>query len=278
MQIAAAEGTGRDRRAERAEAEADRDADEEESEPESRRTGSGAEAGRRRVRAAAEASRATLREQGPRYPAPRIAPHAPQRRAAVAGEDRGASTSRQRNAVNSRAPAVESAARSAARTGAICIRARDRRTSAAALHHRSAARKARRSSSRSPKSRSARKARASLRTSRCPGASWSTCRRVDHIGVSRKIASDEERHAAEAHSAGASRRHPRRLHRAHGRRRAAREEEIAADMQFLYNLWLDIRQKAEKKPAPALLHHDLDIVQRILRDQLTRYFQSDLGR
>jgi ribonuclease G len=52
------------------------------------------------------------------------------------------------------------------------------------------------------------------------------------------------------------------------------EEEIAADMQFLYNLWLDIRQKAEKRPAPVLLHHDLDIVQRILRDQLTDQFKS----
>ena len=29
-----------------------------------------------------------------------------------------------------------------------------------------------------------------------PGRSWSTCRRVEHIGVSRKIASDEERHRA----------------------------------------------------------------------------------
>jgi ribonuclease G len=45
-------------------------------------------------------------------------------------------------------------------------------------------------------------------------------------------------------------------------------------MQFLYNLWLDIRQKAEKKPAPVLLHHDLEIVQRILRDQLTDTFKS----
>ena len=45
-------------------------------------------------------------------------------------------------------------------------------------------------------------------------------------------------------------------------------------MQFLYNLWLDIRQKAEKKPAPLLLHHDLDIVQRILRDQLTDMFKA----
>jgi ribonuclease G len=45
-------------------------------------------------------------------------------------------------------------------------------------------------------------------------------------------------------------------------------------MNFLYNLWLDIRQKAEKKPAPALLHHDLDVVQRILRDQLTDEYKA----
>ena len=45
-------------------------------------------------------------------------------------------------------------------------------------------------------------------------------------------------------------------------------------MSYLYNLWLDIRQKAEKKPAPVLLHHDLDIVQRILRDQLSDMFKA----
>jgi ribonuclease G len=45
-------------------------------------------------------------------------------------------------------------------------------------------------------------------------------------------------------------------------------------MLFLYNLWLDLRQKAEKKPAPALIHHDLDVVQRVLRDQLTPAFKS----
>src|ERR1043166_5304913 len=45
-------------------------------------------------------------------------------------------------------------------------------------------------------------------------------------------------------------------------------------MQFLYNLWQDIRQKAERRPAPALLHHDLDIVQRILRDQLAESFKA----
>jgi len=38
---------------------------------------------------------------------------------------------------------------------------------------------------------------------------------------------------------------------------------------FLYNLWLDMRQKAERRAAPVLIHHDLNVVERILRDQLT---------
>ena len=96
---------------------------------------------------------------------------------------------------------------------------------------------------------------------------------VDHVGVSRKIPSDEER---------------QRLKRILQNNRTGMtggfivrtagdgksEEELRADMHFLYNLWLDIRQKAEKKPAPLLLHHDLDLVQRILRDQLTSSFKT----
>ena len=45
-------------------------------------------------------------------------------------------------------------------------------------------------------------------------------------------------------------------------------------MKFLSNSWMDIRQKADKKPAPLLLHHDLQIVERILRDQVTDQFKS----
>jgi ribonuclease G len=96
---------------------------------------------------------------------------------------------------------------------------------------------------------------------------------VDHMGVSRKIASDEERHrlkkVLQAHRAGTT---GGFIVRTAGEGHT--EEEIAADMNFLYNLWLDIRQKAEKKPAPLLLHHDLDVVRRILRDQLTDDFKA----
>ena len=96
---------------------------------------------------------------------------------------------------------------------------------------------------------------------------------VDHIGVSRKIASDEERHRLkrilQTHRTGIPGGY---IVRTAGEGHT--EEELRADMMFLYNLWLDLRQKAEKRPAPALVHHDLDVVERILRDQLTSAFKS----
>ncbi len=96
---------------------------------------------------------------------------------------------------------------------------------------------------------------------------------LEHMGVSRKIASDEERQRLKRILQG---RRPGPMGgfitrtAAEGRS----EEEIAADMEFLYKLWNDIRTKSERKPAPMLLHHDLDIVERILRDQLTDDFKS----
>ncbi len=96
---------------------------------------------------------------------------------------------------------------------------------------------------------------------------------VTHMGVSRKIASDEERQRLKrillAHRAGTT---GGFIVRTAGE--GVPEDEIAADMNFLYSLWLDIREKAEKKPAPVLLHYDLDIVQRILRDQVTEDFKA----
>jgi ribonuclease G len=96
---------------------------------------------------------------------------------------------------------------------------------------------------------------------------------VDHIGVSRKIPSDEERmrlkRILQANRTGISGGY---IVRTAGEGRS--EEELRADMMFLYNLWLDMRQKAERKPAPMLIHHDLDVVERVLRDQLTPAFKS----
>jgi ribonuclease G len=96
---------------------------------------------------------------------------------------------------------------------------------------------------------------------------------VDHNGVSRKIASDEERlrlkKILQANRQGMT---GGFIIRTAGEGRS--EEEIANDMQFLFNLWLDIRTKSEKRAAPCLVHHDLDIVQRTLRDQVTSDFKT----
>jgi ribonuclease G len=96
---------------------------------------------------------------------------------------------------------------------------------------------------------------------------------VDHIGVSRKIPSEDERsrlkRILQTNRSGIS---GGFIVRTAGEGRS--EEELRADMMFLYNLWLDLRQKAERKPAPALVHHDLNVVERVLRDQLTATFKS----
>ncbi len=96
---------------------------------------------------------------------------------------------------------------------------------------------------------------------------------IDHIGVSRKIGSEEERLRLRSiilqhkgalgggfivRTAGAGR----------------SEDEIKADLAFLTNLWNDIRAKAEHTKAPALLHRDLTLVERILRDLLSPEFKS----
>jgi ribonuclease G len=96
---------------------------------------------------------------------------------------------------------------------------------------------------------------------------------VDHVGVSRKIPSDDERlrlkRILQTHRAGVPGGY---IVRTAGEGRT--EEELRADMMFLYNLWLDMRQKAERRPAPLLIHHDLNVVERILRDQLTSSFKN----
>ncbi len=94
---------------------------------------------------------------------------------------------------------------------------------------------------------------------------------VNHTGVSRKIASDEER---------------QRLKRivmserdnGHGGfivRTAAQnagEDELRADIRFLKGLWNDIKSRAEASKPPALIYHDLNVVERVLRDQVTSDF------
>ncbi len=91
---------------------------------------------------------------------------------------------------------------------------------------------------------------------------------LNHVGVSRKVSSDEERQrlkrvvldAAKNFAGGF-------IVRTAGDGRS--DEDIRQDVQYLTRLWLDIKAKAEKSNAPSLLHHDPDLVLRTLRDQLS---------
>jgi ribonuclease G len=99
---------------------------------------------------------------------------------------------------------------------------------------------------------------------------------VEHLGVSRKIDSDSERsrlrkliqkiHAEENAPSGGF------IVRTAGV--GASEADLRADARYLLRTWQDIRSGAEKTKAPALVHRDLDLVQRILRDQLSEDFTA----
>jgi len=96
---------------------------------------------------------------------------------------------------------------------------------------------------------------------------------VNHVGVSRKINSDEERMRLKRIVTS-------ERENGHGgfivRTAAAHiaEEDLRADIRFLKNLWHDIRNRAENSKPPALIYHDLNLVERIMRDLVTQDFAA----
>jgi ribonuclease E len=96
---------------------------------------------------------------------------------------------------------------------------------------------------------------------------------VSHVGVSRKIESDEERQRLK-----------RILLNERGEasggfivRTAAEgmsEDELRSDLRFLIHLWDEIKQRSENSKSPALIYHDLSLIERILRDQVSDDFSS----
>ncbi len=96
---------------------------------------------------------------------------------------------------------------------------------------------------------------------------------VHHTGVSRKIESDGERRRLKeillSERGEASGGFIVRTAAA-----GASEEELRSDLRFLLNLWADIKQRSESSKSPALIYHDLNLVERILRDQVTDSFSA----
>ncbi len=50
----------------------------------------------------------------------------------------------------------------------------------------------------------------------------------------------------------------------------ASDEQLAADIAYLRRLWGEVGSRATAAQPPALLHHDLTVVQRVMRDMVTR--------
>src|SRR5262245_40809423 len=98
---------------------------------------------------------------------------------------------------------------------------------------------------------------------------------VDHVGVSRKIESREER--------GRLRGIVKEFREAHGFtggviiRTAASgrpKEDIVADLEAFHKIWMEIRQRMESSRAPAVVYRDASLVGKLLRDLLTDEFQA----
>src|SRR3954464_13182062 len=98
---------------------------------------------------------------------------------------------------------------------------------------------------------------------------------VDHVGVSRKIDSREER--------GRLRGIVREFREAHGFtggvivRTAAGgrpKEDIVSDLEAFHKIWMEIRQRMDNSRAPAVLFREQSIVSRLLRDLLTEDYQA----
>ena len=99
---------------------------------------------------------------------------------------------------------------------------------------------------------------------------------IEHLGVSRKIESASERsrlrvaiqkiRAEEEVPSGGF------IVRTAGV--GVPELDLRQDAKYLVRTWMDMKKTAEKAKSPALVHQDLDIIQRLLRDQLSDDFTA----
>lgn len=103
-----------------------------------------------------------------------------------------------------------------------------------------------------------------------PGRSLVLLPGVGHLGISRRIEDEEEREALRAtleelqppgvglivRTAGAD----------------SSREDLEADLAFLMRLWERIRARGEKVAAPTLIHRDLDLALRVVRDYLNEEY------
>ena len=91
---------------------------------------------------------------------------------------------------------------------------------------------------------------------------------VDHIGISRRIAEEEER--GRLKDIMKRIREPGYGYIVRTVSEGVSEEDLKADVGFLTAMWQDIVKKQDRHPAPAALHMDLDLTLRVVRDLFTK--------
>jgi ribonuclease G len=96
---------------------------------------------------------------------------------------------------------------------------------------------------------------------------------VSHTGVSRKIESDGERRRLKEILLSEKGEAPGGFI-VRTAAAGASEEELRSDLRFLLNLWTDIKTRSESSKSPALIYHDLNLIERVLRDQVTDNFSA----
>ena len=95
---------------------------------------------------------------------------------------------------------------------------------------------------------------------------------VNHVGVSRRIENEEERLRLKGILDEIRNGSGGYIVRTAGEGR--NREDFLTDMSYLKSLWEVIRKRSEKASSPTALHHDLDLVLRILRDVLSPDFKT----
>ena len=90
---------------------------------------------------------------------------------------------------------------------------------------------------------------------------------ISHIGISRKIEDSQEKERLKnlIHELRA----PNRGYIVRTAGEGMSETEFKRDIGFLHNLWREIMQKAEAASAPCLIHEELGLLQKTIRDAFT---------
>ncbi|HEU0265133.1 MAG TPA: Rne/Rng family ribonuclease [Geobacterales bacterium] len=90
---------------------------------------------------------------------------------------------------------------------------------------------------------------------------------VDHIGISRRIEDEVERERLREVVARLKPEDGGFIVRTASEGKS--EEDMIADIRYLTSLWAEVGSRAETASAPSLIHSDLDVTQKVLRDILS---------